>query len=125
MKTFNYRIMLRKEPEGGFTVIVPSLPGCITYGDTMDEAIEMAREAIDLYLESLRAHGETIPTEEDTFEYTLTVKALSWSDLTRRLGVAPLVATDVYVFRDGKIASMTWTITPESLARLTAATPQA
>ena len=75
MKMLNYRIMLRKEPEGGFTVVVPSLPGCITYGDTMDEAIEMAKEAIDLYLESLRVHGETIPTEEDTFEYTLTVKA--------------------------------------------------
>jgi len=49
--------MLRKEPEGGYTVIVPSLPGCITYGDSIDHAIEMAREAIDLYLESLKANG--------------------------------------------------------------------
>jgi len=57
MKVLNYRIMLRKEPEGGYTVIVPSLPGCITYGDSIDHAIEMAREAIDLYLESLKANG--------------------------------------------------------------------
>ncbi len=70
----SYRILLRKEPEGGYTVIVPSLPGCITYGDTIEEAIEMAREAIELYIESLREHGEEIPTEEGTLEYTLTVE---------------------------------------------------
>ena len=70
----NYRIMLRKEPEGGYTVIVPSLPGCITYGDTIEEAIEMAKEAIELYIESLKAHGEEIPTEEGVLEYTLTVE---------------------------------------------------
>jgi len=66
---------LRKEPEGGYTVIVPSLPGCVTYGDTIEEAIEAAREAVELYLESLRAHSEEIPTEEETLEYTLTVEA--------------------------------------------------
>ncbi|MDL1966270.1 MAG: type II toxin-antitoxin system HicB family antitoxin, partial [Candidatus Desulfofervidus auxilii] len=49
MKTSSYRILLRKEPEGGYTVIVPSLPGCVTYGDTIEEAIEMAKEAIELY----------------------------------------------------------------------------
>ena len=71
----NYRILLRKEVEGGYTVIVPSLPGCVTYGDTIEEAIEMAKEAIQLYLESLKEHDEEIPTEERTLEYTLTVKA--------------------------------------------------
>jgi antitoxin HicB len=62
MKVLSYRILLRQEPEGGYTVIVPSLPGCVTYGDTVEEAIEMAKEAIELYLESLREHGEGIPT---------------------------------------------------------------
>ena len=75
MKVLSYRILLRQEPEGGYTVIVPSLPGCITYGDTVEEAIEMAKEAIGLYIESLKAHGEEIPTEERTLEYTLTVEA--------------------------------------------------
>ncbi len=75
MKTLSYRILLRKEPEGGYTVIVPSLPGCVTYGDTIEEAIEMAKEAIELYIESLKEHGEEIPTEEGTLEYTLTVEA--------------------------------------------------
>jgi predicted RNase H-like HicB family nuclease len=75
MKRLNYRILLRQEPEGGFTVTVPSLPGCVTYGETLDEAITMAREAIELYIESLRAHGEEVPTEEGVLEYTLAVNA--------------------------------------------------
>ena len=75
MKPLSYRILLRKEPEGGYTVIVPSLQGCVTYGDTIEEAIKMAREAIELYIESLKEHGEEIPTEEATLEYTLTVEA--------------------------------------------------
>ena len=73
MKILNYKILLKKEPEGGFTVLVPSLPGCITYGDTLDEAIEKAKEAIEVYIESLKAHGEEIPTEENLLEYTLSV----------------------------------------------------
>jgi len=75
MKTINYRILLRKEPEGGYTVMVPSLPGCVTYGETIEEAIEMAKEAIELYIESLKGHNEEVPTEDGTLEYTLTVKA--------------------------------------------------
>ncbi len=63
MNVLSYRILLRQEPEGGYTVIVPSLPGCITYGADIDETIAMAREAIELYLESLVAHGKEIPTE--------------------------------------------------------------
>jgi len=74
MRQLIYRALLRKESEGGYTLIIPSLPGCVTYGDTMEEAIEMGKEAIELYIESLRAHGEEIPTEERTFEYTLTVE---------------------------------------------------
>ena len=75
MKLLNYRILLRKEPEGGYTVIVPSLPGCVTYGKTIEEAIEMTKEAIELYIESLKKHGEDIPTEEETLEYTVMVEA--------------------------------------------------
>lgn len=38
--------MLNREPEGGYTVTVPSLPGCVTYGENVDEVIMMAKEAI-------------------------------------------------------------------------------
>ena len=75
MKVLNYRVLLRKEPEGGYTVIVPSLPGCVTYGEDIEDAIKMAKEAIELYIESLRAHGEEIPDEQDTLEYLVTVEA--------------------------------------------------
>jgi len=74
MKILSYRILLKKEAEGGYTVIVPFLPGCVTYGDTMEEAIKMAKEAIQLYIESLQEHGEEIPSEEEIVAYTLTVE---------------------------------------------------
>jgi len=75
MEQISYRVLLRKEPGGGYTAIVPTLPGCVTYGDTIEEAIDMAREAIEGYLEILKAHGEEIPTEKDVVEYTVLVKA--------------------------------------------------
>ncbi len=67
--------MLKKEPEGCYSAIVPTLPGCVTFGETIDEAIEMAKEAIEAYVESLVAQGEEVPTEEGTLEYTLTIEA--------------------------------------------------
>jgi predicted RNase H-like HicB family nuclease len=75
MRNLNYRILLRKEPEGGYTVTVPTLPGCVTYGETVDEAITMAREATELYIEHLLEKGEEVSTEEGLLEYTLTVEA--------------------------------------------------
>ncbi len=66
-----YRINLRKEEDGGYTVLVPALPGCITYGETVDEAIEMAKEAIELYVEELQDHGEMVPDDSNMLEYSL------------------------------------------------------
>lgn len=63
-KPVNYCILLRREPEGGYTVTVPTLPGCVTFGETVDEAIAMAREAIEVYVEGMLARGEEISTEE-------------------------------------------------------------
>ena len=60
MQKLSYRILLRPEPEGGYTVIVPSLPGCVTYGKTVREARAMAADAIQAYLASVRKHGEQI-----------------------------------------------------------------
>ena len=67
---YTYKIYLHKEPEGGFTVKVPALPGCITYGEDVDEAIVMAREAIELYIEGLQERGETIFDESNILEYS-------------------------------------------------------
>ena len=63
-REYEYTILLDpNEDEGGFTVTVPALPGIVTQGDTVEEAREMARDAIALYLEDLVADGEPIPTE--------------------------------------------------------------
>lgn len=53
-----FKVMLEKCEEGGFTIYVPSLPGCISEGDTREEALKNIREAIELYLE---------PTDDDLF----------------------------------------------------------
>ena len=55
MSQLTYRILLTRSPEGGFTVNVPALPGCITFGENIEHAMEMAKEAIELYVESLQA----------------------------------------------------------------------
>lgn len=68
---YTYKIYLHKEPEGGFTVTVPALPGCITYGEDIDEAIAMAKEAIELYIEELKDRGEAVPDDSNTLEYSL------------------------------------------------------
>jgi antitoxin HicB len=53
-----YTINLRPEPEGGYTVLVPALPEVVTYGETEDEAVRMAHEAIGLALEVRRDEGD-------------------------------------------------------------------
>jgi len=63
---YHYNIMLRPEPEGGFTASVPALPGCVTYGRTLAEARAMAKDAISGYIESLKKHKEPIPTDDET-----------------------------------------------------------
>jgi predicted RNase H-like HicB family nuclease len=73
-KELSFRIVLRPEPEGGYTVIVPTLPGCITYGNTLEEAKKMAKDAIKAYLKSMRKHGEKIQDDSTTLEGMLTLK---------------------------------------------------
>jgi predicted RNase H-like HicB family nuclease len=73
VQELSYRIIFRPEPEGGFTVTVPALPGCITYGETLEEASAMAKEAIELYLISLEKHGDPITDDAGTLESQLIV----------------------------------------------------
>jgi predicted RNase H-like HicB family nuclease len=63
MSLRRYRIHLEPEPEGGYTVTVPALRGCVTWGENYEHALEMAKEAIECYLESLIEDGEPIPDE--------------------------------------------------------------
>jgi predicted RNase H-like HicB family nuclease len=62
-----YRVLIEPDEDGVFVAEVPSLPGCVSQGQTRAEALENVREAIAAYLESLEAHGEPVPppiTEE-------------------------------------------------------------
>ncbi|MGC9326015.1 MAG: type II toxin-antitoxin system HicB family antitoxin [Candidatus Hinthialibacter sp.] len=63
-KSLRYNIILKPEPEGGYTVLVPSLPGCVSYGVDVDEALSMAKEAVEAYLESLQKNNEPIPADD-------------------------------------------------------------
>jgi len=71
MKKVTYNLIFNAEPEGGFTVIVPSLPGCVTYGKNLTEAKKMAKEAINAYLASLKKHEEVAPSDEHSFFSTI------------------------------------------------------
>ncbi len=66
MNEYKYTIILDPDPEeGGYTVTVPSLPGCVTQGETVEEAIAMARDAIRLFIETLIENGEPVPEERE------------------------------------------------------------
>ena len=76
MKNIRYNLILKPEPEGGFTAVVPSLPGCVTYGETLEEARKYAVEAIKVYLESLKRHQEPIPSDDASFISTISLEKL-------------------------------------------------
>lgn len=68
-----YRVVMEQDDDGVFVVEVPTLPGCLSQGETRAEALNNIREAIEVYLESLQAHGEPIPPpiEEEIVEVTV------------------------------------------------------
>jgi antitoxin HicB len=69
MQTITYTVHVEPiEDEGGFNVEVPALPGCITWGQTCQEALDMTKDAIEGYLFSLQQHGEPIPHERQPNE---------------------------------------------------------
>jgi len=75
----HFNIIFRPEPEGGFTALVPALPGCVTYGRTLVEARKMVKDAISGYVESLRKHKEPIPTDEETLVASLDLEYVQTS----------------------------------------------
>lgn len=64
-KNVRFKVIYQEESGGGYTAIVPSLPGCVTYGSTIKEAEKMVADAIDCYIESLTRHNEEIPVVRD------------------------------------------------------------
>jgi len=70
-----FRVILEPNEGGGYTVTVPVLPGCISEGDTREDALANIKEAVELYIESLEADGEPVPTEEAVEEAVVEVAA--------------------------------------------------
>jgi len=64
-------ILLEPSPDGGFTALVPALPGCISEGDTRDEALANIREAIELYLEPVEDDSATAVEATEVVELAL------------------------------------------------------
>ncbi|MEM7566521.1 MAG: type II toxin-antitoxin system HicB family antitoxin [Pseudomonadota bacterium] len=70
-----YTVHLRPEPEGGFTVLVPAIPEIVSYGETHEEAMAMAREAIELMLDVYRDDGKDPPEDVPVLTEHLTIAA--------------------------------------------------
>ncbi len=63
-KTYQFIVNYEQDEDGVYIAEVPSLPGCHSFGSTLEEAEKNIREAIEGYLEVLKAHNEPIPTED-------------------------------------------------------------
>lgn len=63
-KILRYTVILEPADEGGYVAYVPALPGCVTQGDSIDDALAMARDAISGYLDVLREDGDPLPLEQ-------------------------------------------------------------
>jgi antitoxin HicB len=68
MKILNYTVLMTPDETGGYVVTCPALPGLVTEGDTIEEAREMAADAIRGYIESLLEDGEPVPTDNPIVE---------------------------------------------------------
>ncbi|OGD57210.1 hypothetical protein A2V71_01930 [Candidatus Berkelbacteria bacterium RBG_13_40_8] len=65
---YQYTVVFEPAEEGGYVASVPALPGCVTQGENLEEAMAMAKDAIEGYLSVLKDEGEEIPIEpEGTF----------------------------------------------------------
>ena len=116
-----YPIVIHKDPDSDYGVTVPDLPGCFSGGQTMDEAIENAVEAIECHIEGLLVDGETIPRPQSV-EYhndntdfaggawaVVTVDVAKLSGKARRVNVTiperVLSLIDSYAARHGETRS--------------------
>ncbi len=116
-----YPVVVHKDPESDYGVTVPDLPGCFSAGETLDEALEQAVEAIECHLEGLLMDGESVPAPH-TLEYhqsnpdyadgiwaLVNVDITRLSGKTRRVNIAlperVLSLLDKYAYQYGKTRS--------------------
>ena len=73
--TYEYTAFFEPNENGGYTVTVPTLPGLVTEGKDLEEAREMALDAIRCYIQGLKKAKEPIPIEKETAQFKLSVVA--------------------------------------------------
>ena len=72
MTTSRYTVLIYPD-DGAYSVVVPALPGCVTWGQTVDEALAMAREAIEGHVAALRDTGQEVPRETPPMVVTVEI----------------------------------------------------
>lgn len=72
-KKYSYPVIYEAAEEGGYIAYVPSLQGCHSQGDTLEEAEANITEAIELYLETLLLHKNSIPAPKNIYQSTIEV----------------------------------------------------
>ena len=70
---YSFTILIEPNDPDGYLVTCPALPGLVTQGDTLDEAYEMAHDAIQAYVESLIADGQSIPQDKITMPVRVSI----------------------------------------------------
>lgn len=80
-----YTVELKPQKEGGYTVTVPLLPGCISEGDTLAEALVNIQDAIEGYIEVLVEEGLEIPIEYSKFQQVSVLPILKQTKLKQKL----------------------------------------
>jgi len=88
MKNRTYRVIISKDPEGGYLADIPTLKYCMSSGDTIEEAMENIREALEGVLEVMEEEGLPIPDDTNSIEYSLSIPANLASQPTSRLSVS-------------------------------------
>ncbi len=73
MKVLDFKVIIEPDETGGYVAICPSLPGCYSQGETIEEALENIKEAILLVLEDMEAQGEEIPDPSRTLVASVVV----------------------------------------------------
>ena len=68
VNTMRYKTVLRRDPDGGYVVTVPALPGCVSQGETREEALTNVRAAIVAYVADCRDAGDPVPSDDESTE---------------------------------------------------------
>jgi antitoxin HicB len=102
MAEHGYNVIYEQLSVGGYQVIVPALPGIVTYGRTLEEAREMARDAIECHLRGLLEDGEEIPGREPDSASISRLAPISSSNIQASRAASRSLTTS------GSICQPTW-----------------